>query len=42
LTEKLENLRVVKRASRHFIFDDCGSDGSNGSHDDETSMAATD
>jgi hypothetical protein len=34
LTEKLENLPVVKRAAhRHFFFDDGGSDGDDGSHD---------
>jgi hypothetical protein len=33
LAEKLENLPVVKRASRcHFFFDDDGSDGDNVSH----------
>jgi hypothetical protein len=31
LAEKLENLLVVKRATRrHFFFDDGGSDGSHG------------
>jgi hypothetical protein len=36
LTEKLENLPVVKRATRrHFVFDDGGSDGDDGSHDDD-------
>jgi hypothetical protein len=53
LAEKLENLPVVKRgASRHFIFDDGGSNGDDGSHDGDdgddsshdggTPMAATD
>jgi hypothetical protein len=33
LAEKLENLPVVKRAARcHFVFDDGGSDGDDGSH----------
>jgi hypothetical protein len=32
LAERLEKLPVVKRAGRHFVFDD-GSDGSDGSHD---------
>jgi hypothetical protein len=33
LAEKLENLPVVKQATRHhFVFDDGGSDGDNGSH----------
>jgi hypothetical protein len=32
LAERLEKLPVVKRAGRHFIFDD-GGDGSDGSHD---------
>jgi hypothetical protein len=33
LTEKLENLPVVKQAAhRHYVFDDSGSDGSDGSH----------
>jgi hypothetical protein len=33
LTEKLENLPVVKQAAhRHFVFDDGGSDGEDGSH----------
>jgi hypothetical protein len=33
LTEKLENLPVVKWAARHyFFFDDGGSDGDDGSH----------
>jgi hypothetical protein len=36
LAENLENLPVVKRAARrHFLFDDGGSDGSNGSHDND-------
>jgi hypothetical protein len=39
-TEKLENLPVVKRAARcHFVFDDGGSngdDGSQGGYDDGT------
>jgi hypothetical protein len=35
LAEKLENLPVVKQAARcHFVFDDGGSDGDDGSHDD--------
>jgi hypothetical protein len=34
LAEKLENLPMVKRvARRHFVFDDGGSDGNDGSHD---------
>jgi hypothetical protein len=38
LAEKLENLPVVKRAAhRHFIFDDDGSDGNDGSHSDDGS-----
>jgi hypothetical protein len=33
LAEKLENLLVVKRATRcHFVFDDGDSDGDDGSH----------
>jgi hypothetical protein len=33
LAEKLENLPVVKRAAcHHFVFDDDGSDGDDGSH----------
>jgi hypothetical protein len=33
LVEKLENLPVVKQATRcHFVFDDDGSDGDDGSH----------
>jgi hypothetical protein len=36
LAEKLENLYVVKRAARrHFFFDDDGSDGDDGSHDND-------
>jgi hypothetical protein len=36
LAEKLENLPVVKRAAcRHFIFDNSGSDGDDGSHEDD-------
>jgi hypothetical protein len=36
LAEKLENLLVVKRATRHhFFFDDDGSDGDDGSHGDD-------
>jgi hypothetical protein len=36
LAEKLENLPVVKRAARHhFIFVEGGSDGDDGSHDDD-------
>jgi hypothetical protein len=36
LAEKLENLPMVKRAAcRHFFFDDDGSDGDDGSHDDD-------
>jgi hypothetical protein len=31
LAERLEKLPVVKRAGRHFVFDD-GSDGSDGRH----------
>jgi hypothetical protein len=38
LAEKLENLPVVKRATRrHFFFDDGSSDGDDGSHDDDDS-----
>jgi hypothetical protein len=34
LAEKLENLLVVKRATRlHFFFNDDGSNGDDGSHD---------
>jgi hypothetical protein len=37
LAEKLENLPVVKRtACRHFFFDDGGSDGDDGSHDNDS------
>jgi hypothetical protein len=37
LAEKLENLPVVKRAARrHFVFDDSGSNGDDGSHDGAT------
>jgi hypothetical protein len=37
LAEKLENLPMVKRATRrHFFFDDAGSDGDDGSHDSGT------
>jgi hypothetical protein len=37
LAEKLENLPVVKRATRrHFIFDDGGFDGNDDGHDDAT------
>jgi hypothetical protein len=36
LAEKLENLPVTKRAAlRHFFFDDGGSDGDDGSHDND-------
>jgi hypothetical protein len=36
LDEKLENLPVVKRATRrHFFFDDGSSDGDDGSHSDD-------
>jgi hypothetical protein len=36
LAEKLENLPVVKRAARHhFFFDEGGSDGDDGSHDND-------
>jgi hypothetical protein len=36
LAEKLENLPVVKRATRrHFFFDDRSSDGDDGSHGDD-------
>jgi hypothetical protein len=43
LAEKLENLPVVKLAARrHFIFDDGGSDGDDGSHDGGTPTAAID
>jgi hypothetical protein len=35
LAEKLENVPVVKRATRrHFFFDGNGSNGDNGSHGD--------
>jgi hypothetical protein len=38
LAEKLENLSVVKRAaSRHFFFDDDGSNSDDGSHGDDGS-----
>jgi hypothetical protein len=38
LAEKLENVPVVKRATRrHFYFDDGGSDGDDGSHGDDSS-----
>jgi hypothetical protein len=37
LAEKLENLPVVKRATRrHFFFDDDGSNGDYGSHSDDS------
>jgi hypothetical protein len=43
LTEKLENLPVVKRAvRRHFFFDDDGSDGDDGSHDDDSGQGGDD
>jgi hypothetical protein len=32
LAKKLENLPVVKRAARHFIFDDGGSDNDDSNH----------
>jgi hypothetical protein len=36
LVEKLDNLPVVKRAShRHFFFDGGGSDGNDGSHNND-------
>jgi hypothetical protein len=36
LAEKLENFLVVKRAARrHFFFNDGGSDGDDGSHDND-------
>jgi hypothetical protein len=36
LAKKLENLPMVKRAARrHFFFDDDGSDGDDGSHDND-------
>jgi hypothetical protein len=36
LAEKLENLRVVKRAAYcQFVFDDGGSDGDDGSHNND-------
>jgi hypothetical protein len=36
LAEKLEKLPVVKWAARrHFVFDDCNSDGDDGSHDSD-------
>jgi hypothetical protein len=36
LAEKLENLPMVKRAARrHFLFDERGSDGDDGSHGDD-------
>jgi hypothetical protein len=38
LSEKLENLPMVKRAARlHFFFDDDGSDGDDGSHGNDGS-----
>jgi hypothetical protein len=38
LAEKLENLLVVKRATRrHFFFDNSSSDSDDGSHDDDGS-----
>jgi hypothetical protein len=38
LAKKLENLPVVKEAARrHFVFDYGGSDGDDGSHDDNGS-----
>jgi hypothetical protein len=43
LAEKLENLPVVKRAGHcHFIFDDGGSDGDDGSHSDDGSHEGDD
>jgi hypothetical protein len=43
LAEKLENLHVVKRAAcRNFVFDHGGSDGDNGSHDDDASHGGDD
>jgi hypothetical protein len=43
LAEKLENLPVVKWAAcRHFIFDDGGSDGEDGSHGDDSSHVGSD
>jgi hypothetical protein len=36
LAKKLENLPMVKRAARrHFFFDNGGSDGDEGIHDDD-------
>jgi hypothetical protein len=32
LVKRLEKLPVVKRAGRHFIFDDGSDDGTDGSH----------
>jgi hypothetical protein len=37
LAEKLENLPVVKRATRRHFFDDDGSYGDDGSHDGDDS-----
>jgi hypothetical protein len=43
LAEKLENLPVVKQAAcRHFDFDDGGSDGDDGSHDNNGSHGGDD
>jgi hypothetical protein len=42
LAEKLENLPVVKWASRHFDFDGGGSDGSHDGGDGGTPTAVTD
>jgi hypothetical protein len=43
LAEKLENLPVVKQATRrHFIFDDGGFDGDDGSHDDDGNYSGDD
>jgi hypothetical protein len=43
LAKKLENLPVVKQASRlHFVFNDGGSDGDDGSHGDNGSHGGDD
>jgi hypothetical protein len=43
LTEKLENLPMVKRAARrHFFFDDGSSNGDDSSHDDDGSHSGDD
>jgi hypothetical protein len=43
LAEKLENLPVVKQATRrHFIFDGGGFNGDDGSHDDDDNYSGDD